>query len=281
MLKHKTLCAAFLCVLVTSAAFCQTDPNPPANVYNNYNYTSFSLPKGTGTLDVMNNHDVVAGSYLPTTPSTTPWGYLRYPGGKVELFTVPNAVSLNVHAINDRGEVLGTYTTNGNNIQGFLRHPDGKITTFADAGATGVTIATGLNNEGNVFGVLSENGHSSPFLRYPDGQYLTFSIPGAPADPNIFTQNINDRGVALGVFFCANSVGGVCAFYGKPGGKITTFSYPPNGLGTFQINNRDQIGGFVLLNPTGADFFLRDPDGKMVFFGLNKIKISTPLKTIC
>lgn len=111
-----------------------------------------------------------------------------------------------------------------------------------------------------------------PFLRYPDGQYLTFSVPGAPNDPTIFTYNINDRGVALGVYFCPDDEGSVCGFYGKPGGKITTFTYPPNGLLLFGINNRDEIGGAALLVPTGTDFYIREPDGKMNFFGLNKVK---------
>jgi len=281
MLNTKALAAALLCLLGTGAAFCQQGPgpNPPPNVFNDYNYDFFTLPNGaTGNLTVINNFDVVAGTYYPTDPccaaSASGTGYVRYPGGKIVIFSIANAtaVSMTISGLNDRGEVLGHYTDKmTNNTIGFIRYPDGKIKTLALGGATESTIPTSINNEGNILGILydsSTNGPDVPFLRYPDGQYLTFNVADASA---IETENINDHGVAVGSYFCANSEGGVCGFYGKPGGTITTFSYPPNGMIPFQINNRGVIGGVAFLAPTGEDYFIRKPDGKMILFGLNKL----------
>jgi hypothetical protein len=280
MLNTKAFSATLLCLLGTSAAFGQQGPgpNPPANVYNDYQYEFFTLPKGaSGNLTVINNRDVVAGTYYPTDPccatSASGMGYVRYPDGKIVIFTIPNAtaVSMTISGLNDRGELLGHYTDKTtNNTTGFIRYPDGKIETLALGGATESTIPTSINSEGNIFGVLYNNTNEAdvPFLRYPDGQYLTFGVADATA---IQTQNINDRGVALGSYFCPNSEGGVCGFYGKPGGNITTFSYPPNGMIPFEINKRGVIAGVAFLAPTGEDYFIRKPDGKMILFGLNKI----------
>jgi hypothetical protein len=280
MLNIKTFSAALLCLLGTGAAFCQQGPgpNPPANVYNDYKYEFFTLPNGVnGNLTVINNLNVVAGTYYPTDPccaaSASGTGYLRYPGGKIVIFTIANAnaVSMTISGLNDRGELLGHYSDKTTNITtGFIRHPDGKIETLALGGATENTIPTSINNEGNILGLLQNTttGADVPFLRYPDGQYLTFGVEDATA---IQTQNINDRGVALGSYFCSNSEGGVCGFYGKPGGNITTFSYPPNGMTPFEINNRGVIAGVAFLAPGGEDYFIRKPDGKMILFGLNKV----------
>jgi hypothetical protein len=279
MFHTKILSAALLCLLGTGAAFCQADPNPPPNVFNDYKYDFFILPNGaSGTLTVINNFDVVAGTYYPTDPccaaSASGTGYVRYPDGRIVIFSIANAtaVSMTISGLNDRGELVGHYTDKTtNNTTGFIRYPDGKIKTLALGGATESTIPTGINNEGNTFGLLSNSTNEAdvPFLRYPDGQYLTFAVPGAAS--SLFTDNLNDRGVGLGNFICSNSEGGVCGFYGKPGGTITTFSYPPNGIIPFEINNRNVIAGVAYLSAGGDDYFLRKPDGKMILFGLNKL----------
>ncbi len=286
MPNMKTLCAAFLCLFGAGAAFCQADPNPPPNVFHDYKYDFFTLPNGaTGNLTVVNNFDVVAGTYYPTDPCCAPsasgTGYLRYPDGKIVIFTIANAnaVSMTISGLNDRGELLGHYAdrTTGNTI-GFLRRPDGTIKTLALGGVTESTIPTSINEEGNILGILRNNttGADLPFLRYPDGQYLTFGVADATS---IQTQNINDRGVALGSYFCSNSDGGVCGFYGKPGGTITTFTYPPNGMNPFEINNRGVIAGVAYPPAGGVDYFLRKKDGTMILFGIDKITNFSSLAT--
>jgi hypothetical protein len=283
MLNTKSLCAVLLCLFGAGAAFGQADPNPPPNVFQDYKYEFFNLPNGaSGNLTAINDLGVVAGTYYPTDPCCAPsasgTGYLRYPGGKIVIFTIANAdaVSMTISGLNDSGELVGHYgdkTTNS--TVGFIRKANGKITTFALGGVTESTIPTGINNEGHIFGRLVNNstGADAPFLRYSDGQYLTFSVPGAVSSPNAFTytNNINDHGVALGSYSCSNSDGQVCIFYGKPGGTLTTFAYPPNGIIPFEINNHDVIGGVAGLPDGGDDYFLRKPDGKIVLFGLNKI----------
>jgi hypothetical protein len=88
MLNAKALSAALLCLLLgMGSAFCQgPGPNPPPNVYNDYKYEFFTLPKGaSGNLTVINNLDVVAGTYYPTgccAAGGSGMGYVRYPDGK-------------------------------------------------------------------------------------------------------------------------------------------------------------------------------------------------------
>jgi len=271
MLNTKTLCAAFLYLFGAGVAFCQV-PAPPPNVFHDYNYTFFTLPNGTGTLTAINNLDVVAGSYYPNTPPVFAMGYLRCPDGRVVTFSVPNATSVTVNELNDRGELVGVYqdSTTGNDA-GFIRHAGGKIETFALNGAAGYTAPTGINIEGQVVGFLSTSNTGTPtlpFLRYRDGQYLTFGVEDSTT---IFTRNINDAGIALGSYFCSASQGGVCGFYGKPGGKLTTFSYPPNGLVPFEINNRNVVAGVVDTASGSEDYFIRKPDGKLILFGLTQV----------
>ncbi len=271
---RKTLCAAFLCLLGAVSAFCQTSPTPE-NVFHKYKPTYFALPNGSGTLTTINNSGVVAGTYIPNTPTANAEGYLRYRDGRVEIFAVPNSTELSIIKLTDRGELLGRYSdVNGSANTGFIRRAGGKIETFQLGGAAGGTYPTGLNIEGQVIGFLATSDiipPTMPFLRYRDGQYLTFNVEDSD---EVFTYNINDAGIALGSYFCSASQGGVCGFYGKPGGTLTIFSYAPNGLIPFQINNCNVIAGVAYPASGGNDGFIRTPDGKLTLFGLPDIDAS-------
>jgi hypothetical protein len=271
MLFRNTLCAAFLCLLGAGPAYCQNSTTPE-NVFRKYKPTYFALPNGSGTLRTINNSDVVAGAYYPNTPTVNAEGYLRYRNGRVEIFAVPNAKSIAISTLTDRGELLGNYEDEiSGTITGFIRHAGGKIETFQLGGAAGTTIPTGINIEGQVIGFLSTSNTippDLPFLRYRDGQYLTFSVEDSD---EVFTYNINDAGIALGSYFCSASQGGVCGFYGKPGGTLTTFSYAPNGLIPAQINNCNVIAGVAYPVSGGVDGFIRTPDGKLTLFGLTNV----------
>jgi hypothetical protein len=282
MSKIRIATAAIVCLCGVAAYGQNAGPNAPPNVYNDYRYESFTLPNGAGgNVTAINDLGWVAGTYYPagccsSLPYTgTGEAYIRYPGGTITLFTIANAtaVSMTVHGLNNHGELIGSYDdkTTGNTV-GYIRHSDGKITTFSLGGATEQTVPTGLNDEGLVFGVIANYNQPTQdvaFLRYPDGQYLTYGVPGAQS---LFTSDINNRGVGLGSYFCSNSVGGVCAFYGKPGGNVETFDYPPNGLIPAHINDRGVISGEVDLPVSGSDYFLRYPDGKFELLGLSKIE---------
>jgi hypothetical protein len=267
----RTLCAAFLCLLGAGSAYCQTSTTPQ-NVFHKYKPSYFALPNGSGTLNTINNLDVVAGTYYPNTPTVSAEAYLRYRDGRVEIFAVPNAKFLTIYKLTDRGELLGEYQdVNSGADTGFIRHAGGKIETFQLGGAAGVTYPTGLNIEGQVVGFLSASDTippDQPFLRYRDGQYLTFSVEGSD---EVFTYNINDAGIALGSYFCSDSQGGVCGFYGKPGGTLTTFSYAPNGLIPTQINNGNVVTGVAYPTSGAVDGFIRTPDGKLTLFGLTNV----------
>ena len=248
--------------------FCQAPVTPP-NVFNDYQATYFSLPNGNGTLNTINNRNVVAGTYYPNTPSADGMAYVRHPDGHTEIFAVPHSANITIRELTDHGELLGQYDdTVSGTTTGFIRHAGGKIETIQLGGAAGSTQPTGINIEGQVLGFLTTSDTippDMPFLRYRDGQYLTFSVEGSD---EIFTYNINDAGIAVGSYFCSASQGGVCGFYGKPGGTLKTFTYAPNGLIPFEINNQNVIVGVAYTTAGPVDGFVRTPNGKLTLFGL-------------
>jgi hypothetical protein len=70
---------------------------------------------------------------------------------------VPGAVGTNPYDLNDRGQVVGIYSTTSPNpaaagdARGFLRDARGRYTTIQVPGAT-QTQARGINNLGQVVG---------------------------------------------------------------------------------------------------------------------------------
>lgn len=270
MFSSRALCAILLC-LAGAGPVCGQTPATPENVFHQYRAAYFALPNGSSTLSTINNLDVVAGTYFPGTSTQTAEAYLRYPDGRIEIVFIPNAQYLSIIKLTDNGELLGEYEDVRSGADtGFVRSAEGKIQTFQLGGAAGSTEPTGLNISGQVIGFLSTSNTippDQPFLRYRDGQYITFQVKNSD---EVFTENINQGGVALGSYTCSVDEGSVCGFYGKPGGTLTTFSYPPNGLIPAQINDADVITGVAYL-ASGIDGFIRTRDGKFTLFGLTTV----------
>jgi hypothetical protein len=163
MLNTKALSAALLCLLSTGAAFCQQGPgpNPPANVYNDYKYEFFTLLKGaSGNLTVINNLDVVAGTFYPTDPccaaSASGMGYVRYP--------------------DDEDEAIGAYSviyepSAGNSGSSysydFIRTPDGKISYYDPPNSPGTLLGDVINNRGVIAGRVVAPSVNGLFLLTP------------------------------------------------------------------------------------------------------------------
>src|SRR6516225_5605780 len=97
---------------------------------------------------------------------------------------VPRATSFPIVAINDRGEVAGTYTVPfpippGPFPHGFV-FENGTVTTIDVPDSTTTTV-TAINNRGELAGGYSfplPNAQSHGFV-YDDGTYTTIDPPGA------------------------------------------------------------------------------------------------------
>ncbi len=113
------------------------------------------------------------------------------------FFNVPGAEQYSTYddAINDRGQVVGSYDDSSGLEHGFLK--DGETYTTIDVGAI-YTVAYGINNHGTIVGYWGNlSGWNEGFVRTSDGTVTVVDFPGA-----LETQvgNINDRGDICGLW---------------------------------------------------------------------------------
>jgi hypothetical protein len=89
-------------------------------------------------------------------------------------FDAPGSLSTYPGAINNNGEIAGTFLdANSGTLMGFILHVDGTFTTFSCVGYC--RTITGINDLDEVVGM--ESGENIPFLRDSQGNISTFSGP--------------------------------------------------------------------------------------------------------
>lgn len=100
-------------------------------------------------------------------------------------------------AINNRGQITGSYLPSGGTARGFLRDASGRYTTF-DAAPGAITAAYAINDQGTVAGIYEVTGgvaEAHGFVRSPDGAITTVDVPGAQ-DTSLL--GVNNRGAVVG-----------------------------------------------------------------------------------
>jgi probable HAF family extracellular repeat protein len=119
--------------------------------------------------------------------------------GTFTLINVPGTIGLQPTAINDAGQIVGTYFSSAGpqNIspspQGFL-YEHGTFTTIDVPGGTG-THATGINNAGQIVGYSAISGRFQGFVD-DHGSFTIIDLRGA-ALTELF--GINDAGQIVGI----------------------------------------------------------------------------------
>jgi hypothetical protein len=83
------------------------------------------------------------------------FGFLRQSDGEIDVFAPPDAwlgiPRIQALAINNRGQITGTYLNLLRNFTAFLREPDGMITSFdAPSSHDHVTSPTAINPRGQI-----------------------------------------------------------------------------------------------------------------------------------
>ncbi len=118
------------------------------------------------------------------------------------ILDAPGAVSTFVHAINNRGQILGTYVGQNGNSYAFV-YEAGVYTVLAPPdGARGVT-GYGINDKDQIVGqVLGSDSAQHGFL-YHRGVYTTLDISGAVAT---YALGINDKGQVVGYYIDSASI---------------------------------------------------------------------------
>jgi uncharacterized protein (TIGR03437 family) len=164
-------------------------------------FVTFEVP-GETTLRAINDNGDIIGI------ASAVEGFLRRANGSVSLFRVPNSSATRPSAINNKGEIVGTYVTGGAGgiARGFMRNIDGSYVSIDVPGIEGTQV-TGLNNAGQITGNFGGHG----FVRNMDGTYVTFDVLGAR---ETYPAGINDSGQIAGYYY--SDQGGYHGFLALP-----------------------------------------------------------------
>jgi probable HAF family extracellular repeat protein len=150
----------------------------------------------------INNRGEIVGEYIIASSKESI--LLRDRRGTITSFDVPGAQGTEATDINDRGQIVGTYSedtpivNNSARPRAYVldRFGRGKFTRIDFPGAS-LTVASGINNRGQVVGgYLDAEGRPHGFL-WDKGRFTTIDVPGAP---NTVAFGINDRGQIVGTY---------------------------------------------------------------------------------
>jgi N-acetylglucosamine-6-sulfatase len=162
---------------------------------------------------------------------------------------VPGSAVTEAWAINDSGNIVGSYTAGGT-THGFLLEGGG-YTTIDVPGATS-TVATGINDPGQIVGSYTLGGVTHAFL-FSRGAFTTFDVPGAS-----FTmpRGINDAGDIVGEY----RSGGVAHGFLFSGGAYTTIDVPGATFTAYAsgINGPGEVVGRFDARGTNFGYLLSD-----------------------
>jgi hypothetical protein len=145
-----------------------------------------------------NDRDQVAGFYNKANGSTAGFIYNELTGAFSNV-SISNATSVTATDINDKGEISGFFTRNGNE-KGFV-DINGKILVLSHPGWTDIQ-ALGLNNAGLVVGSYVDHAGNTDGFTYnmATGVYRTI-IKGAGTETVI--NGVNDLGDLVGFYMDA------------------------------------------------------------------------------
>jgi hypothetical protein len=179
----------------------------------------------------VNDHDIAVGFYKDSAGLDRGYTF-NIKTGKFALVTKPgespggSSPSLRANAIDNAGDVAGSYTSDGV-TEGFLKLADGTFITIAIPGASSTT-ALGVNNDDTVVGAFTAGSGSKAvtngFVWLTGGSSVveTGNINGI-RDINI--TGINDKNILTG--FYVDSKGHTDGFLGIPvTAKPVTSSLP-------------------------------------------------------
>jgi uncharacterized membrane protein len=180
-------------------------------------------------------------------------------------------------AINDVGQITGTYYDANCNSHGFLRERDGKLVTFDAPNGSGGTAPTDINNAGDIVGSYTDAaGATHGFVRSARGKFTVIDDPSSTSSPPAtYVQAINDWGVVVGFWFDSNS--NSHGFVRQADGSFIPFE-PPGALYSqgYHINDLGEVGGDWTDALTGISHgMLLQPDGKLATFDAPNAVLNT------
>jgi hypothetical protein len=191
----------------------------------------------------INDSRTVVGNYSITqicvfTFCSTPYGFI-WNNGTFTSISVPGSNGTAATAINNNGQIVGSYTTTAMTPQksnGFI-YIGGTFTYPFNVSGAVLTQPTGINNSGQIVGYFESPSAAHGFLHNSGGTFITFDYPGA-TDTKF--QSVNDSGTITGVATIGGT--GVCFVYSSGVfTPINTSAYPNYFCNSAAINNSGQI----------------------------------------
>ena len=194
----------------------------------------------------LNDHGTIVGEYIIDDRQET--GFLRDKRGRITRFLVPGARGTEANKINNRGQIVGTYSDDTPIVNDSARPrafllDRGQFTRIDVPGAVS-TLAHGVNDRGQVVGAyLDADGGTHGFL-WDKRRFTTIDVPGS-VGTNL--GDISNRGEIVGVY--GDDPDDPTGATGSHGfllsrGVFTTFDAPGVPFTQpFGINDRGQIAG--------------------------------------
>jgi hypothetical protein len=222
--------------------------------------TVFDPPAdGSFTIGPINRKGEIVGSFKDGNAS-----FIRHANGKFTTFHVHGAQfgTLAV-AINNGGDVAGTYTDAQVVQHGFLRARDGTIVKFdPPCGGTfdNKTRVVAINRGGTIAGQCEMSNGLQGYVRAPDGGFTVFQAPTGGKFPSVHA--LNDEGAVTGCYYDpANDL--EHGFIRRLDGKMIVFDVPDHAstlMCTQSINKSGQVAGYAFTHSGDAEVgFIRTP----------------------
>jgi probable HAF family extracellular repeat protein len=186
-------------------------------------FTTIDHPEAVGETLVngINRRGQLTGIILDAT--NTARGFLRDKGRFIDI-EIPGALGSQAARINDRGQIVGNYSTLTKSNHFFPSRGyvwDRGDVTLIDVPGAQSTTANDIDNQGQIVGVYFDAaGVFHSFLRDPSGNFTTVDIPGAVVTA---VTGINERGQMVGEYLDPN--GGDHGFV-LDNGVVTTIDVP-------------------------------------------------------
>jgi hypothetical protein len=190
-------------------------------------------------------------------PADTAGGFLYRKGRFTPLARIPGAGQQLHYAINDRGEIAGSYVDAGvepgpdgfyppEAAHAFLKDRGGRVTRF-DVPGGGSPSPQGIDDHGRIAGIyLDSDGIQTGFVRNRNGAFNKISL--SPIGTK--ARDVNDRGDVVGIYGepAANELGYVVRGYVRDRNERTTTVAIPGAAETapYAIDDRGRIAGSYL-----------------------------------
>lgn len=249
---QQAICAALLgclsawsCLSASAEYFCP--PSRTAEVegfirYTDGTFCNFVAPGGISYRNALSgissNASMIVGTTVLSFNGFYTEGFVNAPGFMPLNF--PGAVRSTAVAVNDHGDVIGSYTYFDKT------YVDGSYLYSADAYSSIVypgsqlTVAKGINNSGVIVGTYFDGTQYYGFIDN-NRVFIPFAIAGAT---NVYLSGINNNGQMVGGYL----VGGFWHSFVDTGGTLIPISYPgAPSTQAYGINDAGQIVGTYTL----------------------------------